>query len=326
MKVEPLLMVDDTHLRRASRWRGAELALWCGAVAACFLFPQNLVLLSQIAITALFALSLDLILGYAGIVSLGHAAFFGVGAYSAGLMASHGYGDPLAGLAVAALVAALLGLATSFLLLRGANLTRLLVTMGVGLMLFEAANKGAGITGGADGLQGVVMGPLLGIFEFDLVGRTACLYSLAVLFILFWVVRRIVHSPFGLSLRGIHQNTLRMPALGVSVKQRLVAVYVIAAAIAGVAGALLTQTTQFVTIDVLSFQRSADLMLIVILGGAGCLYGALIGSIVFMVAHHLLSDIDPQFWQFWLGAMLLLIVLFGRDGIIGALRRLGGRR
>lgn len=322
MKTEHLLQVDATQLRSSARWRGAEYILWCAAIAAYFLFPENLVLLSQIAITALFALSLDLILGYAGIVSLGHAAFFGIGAYTAGIMATKGYGDPLAGLAVAALVAAILGLVTSFLLLRGTNLTRLLVTLGVGLMLYEAANKLTDITGGADGLQGVEMKPLLGLFTFDIFGRTAYLYSLAILFVLFWLARRIVHSPFGLSLRGIHQNPLRMPALGVSIKQRLIVIYVIAAAIAGVAGALLTQTTQFVAIDVFSFQRSADLMLIVILGGSGCLYGALIGAAVFMLAHHFLSDIDPQFWQFWLGALLLLIVLFGRDGIMGLLRRI----
>ncbi|MES2257960.1 MAG: branched-chain amino acid ABC transporter permease [Pseudomonadota bacterium] len=322
MKIEHLLLVDQQPLRLAARWHRAEYGFWCAPLVAYFLFPENLVLLSQILITALFALSLDLILGYAGIVSLGHAAFFGVGAYAAGLMAVHGHGDPVMGLLAAALAAAVLGVAAGLLLLRGsANLTRLLVTLGVGLMLYEAANKMSWLTGGADGLQGMAMTPLLGLFEFDIFGRTAYLYSLAVLFLGFCLLRRLVHSPFGLSLRGIHQNPHRMPALGVSVKARLLAAYVVAAAIAGVAGALLAQTTQFVTIDVLSFQRSAELMLIVILGGAGRLYGALLGSVVYMAAHHLLSGIDPQFWQFWLGALLLAVVLFGRGGIMGALQR-----
>jgi branched-chain amino acid transport system permease protein len=116
-----------------------------------------------------------------------------------------------------------------------------------------------------------------------------------------------------------------MPALGASVNARLAAVYTIAAAYAGVAGALMAQTTQFVALDVLSFNRSAELMLILVLGGSGKLYGALIGTIVFMAAHHVLSDINPEYWQFWLGALLLLIVLFARDGVMGGLRRAANR-
>ena len=308
-------------LRQAARWRRAEVIFWLLPLAAYFAFPSKLVLLSQMAITALFALSLDLILGYAGIISLGHVAFFGVGAYAAGLLASHGYADPLLGLAVAGALAAIVGYLSSFLVLRGGDLTRLMATLGVAMMLFEAANQLGAYTGGVDGLQGVVMRPLLGQFAFDLYGRTAYGYSLTVLFALFWLARRLVHSPFGLSLRGIRQNARRMPALGVPVRARLVAVYSLAAAYAGVAGALLTQTTQFVSLDVLAFPRSAELLLIVVLGGAGCLYGALIGTIVFMSAHHFLAGINPQFWPFWLGAVLVLVVLFARDGLIGLGRR-----
>ncbi|HEX5394470.1 MAG TPA: branched-chain amino acid ABC transporter permease [Rhodocyclaceae bacterium] len=315
--------VDLGPLRAKARWKPAEIVFWLLPIAAYFLFPQNLVLLSQIAITALFALSLDLILGYAGIVSLGHAAFFGVGAYAAGLLAQHGYGDPLVGLAVAALIAAFVGLLSSFLLLRGSDLTRLMVTVGVTMVLFEAANKMTDITGGVDGLQGVEMTPLLGLWRFDLYGKVAYLYALVVLFVLFWFARRLVHSPFGESLSGIRQNVLRMPAIGVPVKSRLVVIYTLGAAYAGVAGALLTQTTQFATIEVLGFSRSAEVMLILVLGGTGSLYGALLGAMVFMVAHHLLSDINPTYWQFWLGALLLLIVLFARDGVMGGVRALG---
>lgn len=316
--------LDISPLQRVSAWRPAEYAFWLVPLAAYFLFPKNLALLSQIAITALFCLSLDLILGYAGILSLGHAAFFGLGAYAAGLLAKYGWGDPLMGLAGAAAVAAAAGFVTSFLVLRGADLTRLMVTLGVSMMLYEAANKLTDFTGGVDGLQGVEIRPVLGMFNFDLYGKTAYWYSVAVLFIMFWLARRLVHSPFGLSLRGIKQNVGRMPAIGAPVNGRLVAVYTIGAAYAGVAGALLTQTTQFVSLDVLAFSRSAELLLILVLGGTGCLYGALIGTMVFMVAHHYLSGIDPQYWQFWLGAALVLIVLFARDGIMGIARRLPG--
>ena len=316
--------LDISPLQRVSAWHPAEYAFWLVPLVAYFLFPKNLALLSQIAITALFCLSLDLILGYAGILSLGHAAFFGLGAYAAGLLAKYGWGDPLMGLAGAGAVAAAAGFVTSFLVLRGADLTRLMVTLGVSMMLYEAANKLTDFTGGVDGLQGVEIRPVLGMFNFDLYSKTAYWYSVAVLFIMFWLARRLVHSPFGLSLRGIKQNVGRMPAIGAPVNGRLVAVYTIGAAYAGVAGALLTQTTQFVSLDVLAFSRSAELLLILVLGGTGCLYGALIGTMVFMVAHHYLSGIDPQYWQFWLGAALVLIVLFARDGIMGIARRLPG--
>jgi branched-chain amino acid transport system permease protein len=315
--------VDLAPLARDSRWQPAELAFWLLPVLGWFAFPENLSLLTQIAITALFALSLDLILGYAGIVSLGHAAFFGLGAYAAGLLGKYGFGDPLLGLAAAAALAAAAGFITSILVLRGSDLTRLMVTLGVAQMLFEVANKLTDFTGGVDGLQGVEVKPLLGLFAFDMVGRTSYVYCLVVLFLLFWIARHLVQSPYGLELRGIRQNAPRMPALGAPVNRRLIAVYTIGAAYAGVAGALLTQTTQFVSIDVFSFPRSAELLLILVLGGAGSLYGALLGTIVFMATHYLLADINPQYWQFWLGLMLVLVVLFAREGIMGGLRRLG---
>lgn len=317
----PPAMADLAPIRRADAWQMSEILFWLIPLVAYFLFPKSLALLSQIAITALFALSIDLILGYAGIVSLGHAAFFGLGAYAAGLIAKYGYGDPLLGLAMAALVAAAVGFATSFLVLRGTDLTRLMVTLGVAMMLYEAANKATEFTGGVDGLQGVEMTKLLGLFSFDLYGKTAYWYGIAVLFILFWLARRLVHSPFGLSLRGIKQNVARMPPIGTPVRGRLVAIYTLGAAYAGIAGALLTQTTQFVSLDVLAFTRSAEIMLMLVLGGTGRLYGALIGTIVFMTAHHFLSGLNPQYWQFWLGAVLVLIVLFARDGLMGLASR-----
>jgi branched-chain amino acid transport system permease protein len=307
------------HRLPTDRWRVPEIAFWLVALAAFFVFPQHRVLGSQILITALFALSLDLILGYAGIVSLGHAAYFGMGAYVAGILAVHGWGEPLSGLAVAGLAGAVVGFATSFLVVRGSDLARLMVTLGIGLMLYEAANQLSSITGGADGLSGVTMGKLFGVFSFDLTGSTAYLYSLGVLFVLFVVVRRLVSSPFGLSLRGVRENVKRMPAIGAPVARRLVAIYTVSAAVAGVAGGLLAQTTQFVGLDVFGFPRSADLMIILVLGGTGRLYGGLVGAAVFMLAHHWLSDLNPIYWQFWLGLLLVVVVLFARGGILGAI-------
>jgi len=308
--IEPRLPTD--------RWRAAEVAFWAAALAAFFVFPSHRALGSQILIMGLFAVSLDLILGYAGIVSLGHAAFFGVGAYAAGLLGAHGWGEPFSGLLVAGIAAAVVGFATSFLVVRGSDLARLMVTLGIGLMLFEAANQLSSVTGGADGLYGVTMGKVFGAFAFSLTGSTAYLYCLGVVFALFVVTRRIVSSPFGLSLRGVRENARRMPAIGAPVVRRLVAIYTVSAAMAGVAGGLLAQTTQFVGLDVFGFPRSADLMIMVVLGGAGRLYGGLVGAAVFMLAHHYLADLNPVYWEFWLGLLLVVVVLFARGGIFGA--------
>ena len=299
-----------------------EAAFWLALLAAYFLLPGYRVLGSQILIVSLFALSLDLILGYAGIVSLGHAALFGLGAYTAGLLAAHGWGEPLTGLLAGAVVAAIVGFVTSFLVVRGEDLTRLMVTLGLGFLLYEAANKAAFVTGGVDGLSGVTMWKLFGVFPFDLAGRTGYLYSLAVLFLVFLFLRRLARSPFGLSLRGIRENRTRTPAIGVPVRRRLVAAFTLGAAIAGIAGALLAQTTQFVGLDTLGFGRSADTVIMLVLGGTGRLYGALVGTGVFMIAQDYLSGINPVYWQFWLGLLLVAFVFFARGGIMGAIERM----
>jgi branched-chain amino acid transport system permease protein len=295
-------------------WHPLEVLFWVAAFASYYLFPGKHLILTEIAILALFALSLDLILGYAGIVSLGHAAFFGFGAYVAGLLAKHQLVvEPLLALLLAGLAAMLLGFVTSFLVLRGSDLTRIMVTLGVALVLRELANRYAWLTGGADGLQGVSMDPLLGLFRFDMFGRTAHAYALIVLFVLFLLARRLVNSPFGLSLQAIKGNALRAAAVGVAVNARLVAVYSIAAFYAGVAGALLTQTTAFASLDVFSFERSADLLLVLIIGGTGYLYGGLIGAMVFKLMQDYLSTLTPQYWPFWIGLVLVVIVLVGRE-------------
>lgn len=310
------------HRLPSDRWRALEIVFWLVPIAAYFLFPGYLVLGSQILIIGLFAVTLDLILGYAGIVSLGHAAFFGLGAYAAGLLAVHGWGEPISALVVAALVAGVGGFLVSFLVVRGSDLARLMVTLGIGLMLFEVANKASTITGGVDGLSGVTMWKVLGLFSFDIAGKTAYVYSLVVAFVLFAFMRRVVNSPFGLSLRGIREGPRRMPAIGSPVHRRLIAIFTLSAAIAGVAGALLAQTTQFVGIDSLGFPRSAELMIMVVLGGVGRLYGALIGAAVFMIARDYLSNVNPVYWEFWLGVLLIVVVLFGHGGIMGRVEAL----
>nr|WP_176442632.1 branched-chain amino acid ABC transporter permease [Noviherbaspirillum humi] len=307
------------------RWTIPEILFWLVPVAAYFLFPGYLVLISQIMIVGLFALSLDLILGYAGIVSLGHAAFFGLGAYTAGLLSVHGWGEPITGVLAAAVVAGIFGYLVSFLVVRGQDLTRLMVTLGIGLMLFEAANKAAFITGGVDGLSGMNVGKLFGVFEFDLSGQTAYWYSFAVLLLVFALMRRVVNSPFGLGLIGIREGGRRMPAIGANVNQRLKAIFTVGAVVAGIAGALLAQTTQFVGLDSLSFARSAELMIMLVLGGTGRLYGALVGALIFMLAQDYISGLNPTYWQFWIGLLLVVIVLFGRGGILGGIDRLRGK-
>lgn len=308
------------RLLAPSRWRAWEIALWLAIAAVPFVFGSHAALINEIAILALFALSLDLILGYAGIVSLGHAAFFGLGAYGAALFAKHLNPDPLFGLVVGTGLGALLGLLTSPMIVRGTDLTRLMVTMGIALVLYELANQFGEWTGGADGLQGVVMGPLVvpfvGRFEFDLGARVASVYSLVVLFIAFLVVRRVVRSPFGLSLEALRDNRLRLQALGMSVNGRLAAVYTLAAALAGAAGALLAQTTGFVSLDVLDFHRSADVMLALIIGGAGWLWGGLVGAIAFKLLHDLLSSFTTQYWTFWIGLILVVLMLVGRERLL----------
>lgn len=302
------------HAQRQARWHYGEAAFWLVVLGCGFLFPTRYLIMTDILRLALFAMSLDLILGYAGIVSLGHAAFFGVGAYAAGLLALHGIiNEPVLALIAAGLAAMVLGFATSFLVIRGVDLTRLMVTLGIALLLEALAERFSNITGGTDGLQGIEMQPILGEIPFDMFGKAGFFYSLAVLFVLFLLARRIVHSPFGLSLRAIKNNPLRAAAIGIPVNRRLIAIYTLAAFYAGIAGALFTQTTAIASLDVFAFDRSADLMLVLVIGGTGYLYGGLIGAVIFRMLQEVFSTITPQYWQFWIGLVLVVIVLVGRQ-------------
>jgi branched-chain amino acid transport system permease protein len=324
VKLEPignklLLSHYVAQLRARERWHPAEIAFWLAWVAVYFVFPNSLLFASQILITGLFALSLDLILGYAGIVTLGHAAFFGLGAYTAGLLTVHGVTEPLVGLVVAAAVAGLAGYLTSFAVLRGSDLARLMITLGIALILYEIANKATEYTGGVDGLQGVDIGALMGLFRFDLHGKVAYLYVLGVTFGLFFLVRALMVSPYGLSLRAIRENQKRAVVIGVPIRTRLTNIYTFAALIAGVAGALLTQTTQFVGIDVLGFQRSADVLIMLIVGGTATLYGGFLGALAFLVAQDKLASLNPQYWFIWLGLLLIVTTLYLRGGLMAGI-------
>jgi branched-chain amino acid transport system permease protein len=307
------------------RW--TEWLPWVAAGAFFFVLPEYLSLGARILIFILFALSLDLILGYAGIVTLGHSAFFGLGAYTAGALGAHtAITDPLVQLVAAAALSALLGLATGALILRTRALTLLMLTLAITAILLEIANKWTSMTGGADGLAGVKVSPVLGLFRFDLYGKTAFLYCLLALFVGWWVVRRIIYSPYGAMLTGIRENATRMHAIGAPVYWRLVLIYTISATMAGVAGALLTQVNQFVGLNVLGLEPSGDILVMLILGGVGRLYGAFIGPVVYIVVQDTLAKQYPEYWFLGIGVLLIVVVLFARGGILGLTDRVFTRR
>ncbi len=306
-------------LARRHRLRLWEALPWLVALAVYVAFPTYLAFATEILITILFALSLDLALGYAGIVTLGHAVFFGVGAYTVGILAKQGlWSEPITGVVLAGGAAALIGLASGRVLLRTSGLTLLMLTLCFMALFEEAANMGADLTGGFDGLDSLVIKPLFGAFEFNpLFYNPQYLYVLAVLFLCFVFVRTLVYSPFGESLTGIRENILRMRAVGAPVNTRLVTCYIISAAIAGIAGGLWAQANAYVNLSALSLDRAAAVLIILVLGGHGRLYGAFVGALAYMTLSHFLARIYPTAWQLGLGLLLVIIALFARNGICG---------
>ncbi|MFM9885775.1 MAG: branched-chain amino acid ABC transporter permease [Burkholderiales bacterium] len=302
-----------------ARWKKLEIVFWLVLAALYFVPGANLPLLSQIVIWGLFAMSLDLLLGYRGILTMGHAAFFGVGAYTAGYLGKFGWTEPISGLLIAAIVAGVVGLAAGRLVRTVGGIALLMVTLGLNLILYDFVLRSTELTGGDDGLQGVVIGQVLGIFKFDLYGKTAYVYSLVVAFLVFLIARALVKSSFGLALLGARENTPRMIMLGAPVGPDVSAIFAISAAMAGVAGALLTQTIQSVSPDALSFQRSADVLVILILGGTARLYGGFIGAFVFLFLRDWLAQLNPVYWYFWIGLLLVIVVSFFRKGIVPSL-------
>ncbi len=315
-------------LQRRHRFQWWELLPWAAGVAMFFAFPNYLSFGTQLLVTILFALSLDLVLGYAGIVTLGHAAFFGVGAYTVGILAQQlGWNEPLSGLLAAGLAAGIVGLISGFVLLRTHGLTLLMVTLCTMTLLEQAANMGHAWTGGFDGMPGLSFTKILGLFPFDvLYFKSQYLYSLSVLALGFVVVRTLVYSSFGQSLTGIRENLLRMHAVGAPVRGRLIVAYAISAALAGVAGGLFTQVTGYVNLAVLGLERAAGVMIILILGGHGRLYGAFVGAVAYLVLEHLLAKAYPTAWQLGLGVTLVAVALFARGGLIGLFEKLRGAR
>jgi branched-chain amino acid transport system permease protein len=298
---------------------------WIAAVAVYFLAPTYMPLGSYVMLMILFALSLDLIVGYGGIVTLGHSAYFGVGAYTAGILAVRVHGDPLLGLAAAALAAALFGLLTGAVILRTKALTLLMLTLAITSIVFEVASSASDLTGGSDGLHSVPVLPVLGLFRFDMFGKTAYLYSVAVLLVCWWIVRKVIHSPFGAALVGSRENPARMAAIGAPVYMRRLIAYTLSCALAGVAGALLTQTTQFAGLSTLGFEISGEVLVMLVLGGVGRLYGAFLGPAVYIVARDYLAKQTPEYWYMGIGILLVLIVLFARGGMLGLLDKLISR-
>jgi branched-chain amino acid transport system permease protein len=314
--------------KQSTTWLG-DLALIAIAVTVYFVFPYDLGLCTRIVILMIFVLSLDLILGYAGVATLGHAAMYGTGAYAAGLFSIHVYADPTLGLLVGAMAGATIAFVSGLLLMRAHGLTVLMLSIAVAQVLQEVANKARPITGGADGLSGITMKPVLGLFEFDFVGKTGYWYAVTVLILVLMFLRIVVRSPFGLAARGIHESHARMRSIGTSVYWRLVALYTLAGAIAGIAGSLSAQITAVVGLDSYNFSLSAEAVIMLVLGGAGRLYGAMIGTTIFMVVHHIASSINPTNWLFIIGFLVVVVVFFVPGGLmsIGSIirQRLGGR-
>ena len=301
------------------RLRWWEALPWIIGLGFYFAFPDYLGFGAELLAMILFALSLDLALGYAGIITLGHAAFFGAGAYTVGMLAFYEiWTEPITSLLLAALVAAIIGFLSGLVLLRTRGLTLLMLTLCTMALLQEAANMARAYTGGFDGLPDLAIAPVFGVFEFNpLYANTQYLYSLGVLLVCFIFVRTLIYSPFGQSLTGIRENLLRMHAIGSPVRLRLVICYTISAALAGIAGGLWAQTNAFVNLSALDLDRAATVFIVLILGGYGRLYGAFVGAVVYLALEHFLAKIYPTAWQLGLGLLLVMIALFARNGILG---------
>ena len=313
-------MSAAASLMRAHRFQAIELLPWVAAIAVFFLFPGYRLLATQILVLILFAISLDLIVGYAGIVSLGHAAFFGTGAYTAAMLADAGWQEPLSAVALGAVTAGVLGYISGWVILRTRDLTLLMLTMALGIILYELAKDLDDITGGFDGIN-FENDAILGLFPFDVLYYSSNYwYAFAFLVLGFLVARTVVYAPFGRSLVGIRENIRRMHAIGTPVQQRMRHVYVIAAMIAGVAGAIWVQVQGNITIGVYEFEMSGNILIMLILGGTGRLYGAFIGVTVFTILENLTETVlgtDPPYWELVVGVALVVTVLFAPRGLLG---------
>lgn len=323
----PLAAASRPARPSARRLGPVDLVPWTAIALVYLLWPGQAPFAAQVLVLILFALSLDLVLGHAGIVTLGHAAFFGLGAYTVGMLNVHlGWREPLTALAAGGAVAGAVGVLSGVLLLRYSGLPLLMLTLATSAMLLELANYRSDLTGGFDGLSGIDPAPLFGTVAFDFSGKTQLLYAAAVLLVCFVFVRRLTASPFGQTLRGIRDNRRRMEAVGTPVFGHLLAVYGVSALLAGISGALFAQVNAYVTLDVLSFERSGGVMVMLAIAGLARPYGAMTGATLYAVIEHYLANVSPEFWEFGLGVALILIVLFARGGLLPTIERQVTRR
>ncbi|WP_313605558.1 branched-chain amino acid ABC transporter permease [Rhizobium sp.] len=293
------------------------------AAAGYVLFPDNLALLTRIIAIALLVLSLDLVTGYCGIATLGQAALFGSGAYAAGILSAHyGINDPLLMTLGGIIAGAIAGLVCGIVMLRAHGLPQLVLSIALVYLFHEFANKASSWTGGSDGLSGIVLDPLFGLYEFDLFGHTAYFFGVVLLLIVFALLRIVVRSPFGMLCRGIKEDPVRIRAIGASPHKALIKMYIISGAVAGTGGALSAISTQVVALDALSFTQSAEALVMLVVGGTGSLFGALVGTLVFMLFEDFVSAANPFHWLTMVGALLIVVVLFAPKGIFGTVQDL----
>ena len=293
-------------------------------LAGYWLLPDNLALLTRIIAIALLVLSIDLITGYCGVATLGQAALFGAGAYAAGIACVNGVTEPLTLIAIGAVAGAAAGLIMGSVMLRANGLAQLVLSIAIVQLFHEAANKASAYTGGSDGLAGLMVSPLFGVFEFDLWGQTAYLFGLALLVVVFIALKFGVSSPFGMLCRGIKEDPIRIRAMGSFFFPVLLKMFVISGAVAGMGGALAAISTQVVGLDSVSFELSANALVMLVLGGLGTLYGAIIGTVIFMGFEHIVSAINPFHWMTMVGALLIAVVLAAPGGLSGVLEKVSG--
>jgi branched-chain amino acid transport system permease protein len=278
-----------------------------------------LTLFTRIVIFALAAASLNLIMGYGGMMSFGHAAYLGIGGYAVGILAFEGIGSGFIQWPVALAASALFALVIGALSLRTRGVYFIMITLAFAQMAYYVAS-GLARYGADDGLTIYKRSDFGGLINLS--NRVQFYYlCLGCLFAGIYLIWRIVNSRFGMVIQGLRSNEARMQAIGFPVMRYRLACFVIAGTMCGLAGALLANNTDFVSPAVMFWTRSGDLMVMVILGGMGSLFGPVIGAIVYLVLEEFLSQLT-EYWALIMGPLLLLIVLFGRGGIIGLLGRL----